>query len=183
MAWQMLILLYFQIGHKNQKAVQAVLPLYFWLAFLLWGEGGGVEGGGWICTQQFLFFFQSSPPFSTPLPPFQKSPLGLPPPLFFNPHLQKKGGGGTDWRVKVLEDLEGDSVNPAILHNSKINSAYNPVNNRNIEPGMMPGRKDMPKTFEAHQQNVEVHQAPVLSFHNIRNDDNCSDIKEMLPSA
>ena len=58
-------------------------------------------------------------------------------------------------RVKVLENLEGDSVNPAISHNSKINIAYNPMNNRNIEPGMMPTRKGiMPKKFEAHQQNM-----------------------------
>ena len=55
----------------------------------------------------------------------------------------------------MLENLEGDSVNPAISHNSKINIAYNPVNNRNIEPGMMPTRKGiMPKKFEAHQQNM-----------------------------
>ena len=36
-------------------------------------------------------------------------------------------------RVKVLEDLESDSVNPAILHNSKINISYNLVNNKNIK--------------------------------------------------
>ena len=35
-------------------------------------------------------------------------------------------------RVKVLEDLEGDSVNSAILHNSKIDIAYSPLNNKNI---------------------------------------------------
>ena len=77
-------------------------------------------------------------------------------------------------RVKVLDDLEYDIVDPAILHNSKINIAYNPVNNRNIESGMMPGRKYiMPKNFEAHQQNVELFQAPVMSFHNIRNLQTC----------
>ena len=58
-------------------------------------------------------------------------------------------------RVKVLEDLESDSVNPAILHNSKINISYNQVNNRNIKSGMMPTRKGiMPKKFEAHQQKL-----------------------------
>ena len=31
-------------------------------------------------------------------------------------------------RVKVLEDLEGDNVNLAILHNSKTDIAYSPVN-------------------------------------------------------
>ena len=36
----------------------------------------------------------------------------------------------------MLEDLEGDNVNPAISHNSKIDIAYNPVNNRNIESRM-----------------------------------------------
>ena len=36
----------------------------------------------------------------------------------------------------MLEDLEGDNVNPAISHNSKINIAYNPVNNRNTDSGM-----------------------------------------------
>ena len=56
-------------------------------------------------------------------------------------------------RVKVLEDLEGDSVNPAISHNSKIDTAYNPVNNRNTESGMMLTRKGiMPKKFEVHHQ-------------------------------
>ena len=30
-------------------------------------------------------------------------------------------------KVKVSQDLEGDSVNPAILHNSKIDIGYNPV--------------------------------------------------------
>ena len=49
----------------------------------------------------------------------------------------------------MLENLEGHSVNPAISHNSNINIAYNPVNNRNIESGMMPTRKGiMPKKFE-----------------------------------
>ena len=55
----------------------------------------------------------------------------------------------------MLEDLEGDNVNPTISHNSKIDIAYNPVKNRNIESGMMPTRKGiMPKKFEAHQQNM-----------------------------
>ena len=35
-------------------------------------------------------------------------------------------------RVKVSEDIEGDSVNSAILYNSKIDIVYNPVNNKNI---------------------------------------------------
>ena len=84
----------------------------------------------------------------------------------------------------MLEDLEEDSVNPAISHNSKVDIAYNPVNNRNIESGMMPSRKGiMPKKFEAHQQNMEAHQAPVMSFHDIKNGDECSDIKAMLPST
>ena len=52
----------------------------------------------------------------------------------------------------MLEDLEGDSVNPAILHNSKIDITYSPENNSNFESGMMPARKDtMPKKFEVHQ--------------------------------
>ena len=73
--------------------------------------------------------------------------------------------------------------NPAISHNSKINIAYNPVNNMNIESGMMPTRKGiMPKKFEA-QQNVEAHQAPDMSFHDIKIGDECSNIKAMLPSA
>ena len=84
----------------------------------------------------------------------------------------------------MLEDLEGDSVNPAILHNSKIDITYSPENNRNFESGMMPARRDtMPKKFEAHQQNVETYQAPVMSFHDIRNGDKCSDIRAMLPST
>ena len=83
----------------------------------------------------------------------------------------------------MLEDLEGDSVNPAISHNSKIDIAYNPLNNRNIESGIMPARKGViTKKLEAHQQNVEAHQAPVMSFHHIKIGDQCSDIKEMLPS-
>ena len=86
--------------------------------------------------------------------------------------------------VKVLEDLEGDSVNPLISHNSKINIAYNPVNNRHIESGIMPTRKGiMPKKLEAHQQNVEAHQAPSMSFHDKNIGDECSNIKAMLPSA
>ena len=69
-------------------------------------------------------------------------------------------------RVKVLEYLQGDNVNPTISHNSKIDIAYNPVKNRNIESGMMPTRKGiMPKKFEAHQQNVKGYQAPAMSFH------------------
>ena len=69
-------------------------------------------------------------------------------------------------RLKVLEDLEGDNVNPTISHNSKIDIAYNPVKNRNIESGMMPTRKGiMLKTFQAHQQNVKAYQAPAMSFH------------------
>ena len=43
----------------------------------------------------------------------------------------------------MLEDLEGGNVNPAISHNSKIKFVYNPVNNRNIESGMMPTRKGL----------------------------------------
>ena len=35
----------------------------------------------------------------------------------------------------------------------------------------------MPKKFEAHQQNVEAHQAPVMSFHDIKIGDKCFDIK------
>ena len=72
----------------------------------------------------------------------------------------------------MLEDLEGDNFNPAISHNSKIDIAYNPVNNVDIESGMMPTRKGtMPKKFEA-QQNVEAHQAAAMSFHDIKiNDD------------
>ena len=54
-------------------------------------------------------------------------------------------------RVKMLEALESDIVNPAISHNSKINIADNPMNNSNIESAMMPTRKDiMPKKPEAH---------------------------------
>ena len=86
-------------------------------------------------------------------------------------------------RVKVLEDLEGDNFNPAISHNSKINVACNPVNNMNNESGMMPTRKGiMPKKFEAHQ-NVEPHQVPAMSFHDIKISDECSNIKAMLPTA
>ena len=85
-------------------------------------------------------------------------------------------------RVKVSEDLEGDNVNLAISHNAKIDIACNPVNNRNIESGMMPTRKDiMPKKFEAHQ-NVEAHQAPAMFFYDIKIGDECSNIKAMLPS-
>ena len=74
-------------------------------------------------------------------------------------------------------------VNPAISHNSKIDIAYNPLNDRNIESEIMPARKGvMPKKFEAHQQNMEAHQAPVISFYHIKIGDQCSDIKEMLPS-
>ena len=84
----------------------------------------------------------------------------------------------------MLEDLEGDSVNPAISHNSKIDTAYNPVNNRNIESGIMPTRKGiMSNKFEAHQQNVEAHQAPLMSFHDIKIGDECSNIKAVLSSA
>ena len=86
-------------------------------------------------------------------------------------------------RAKMLKDLEDDSVNLAISHNSKIDIAYNPLNNRNIESGIMPARKGViTKKLEAHQQNVEAHQAPVMSFHHIKIGDQCSDIKEMLPS-
>ena len=85
-------------------------------------------------------------------------------------------------RVKVSEDLEGDNVNLAISHNAKIDIACNPVNNRNIESGMIPTRKDiMPKKFEAHQ-NVEAHQAPAMFFYDIKIGDECSNIKAMLPS-
>ena len=84
----------------------------------------------------------------------------------------------------MLENLEGDSVNPAISHNSKIKFVYHPVNNRNIESGMMPTRKGiMPKKFEVHQQNVEAHQALAISFHDIKIGDECSNIKAMLLSA
>ena len=87
-------------------------------------------------------------------------------------------------RAKMLKDLEDDSVNLAISHNSKIDIAYNPLNNRNIESGIMPARKGvMPKKFEAHQQNVEAHQGPVMSFHHIKIGDQCADLKAMLLSA
>ena len=67
-------------------------------------------------------------------------------------------------RAKVLEDLEDGSVNPLISHNSKINIAYNPMNNGNLESGMMPIRKGiMPQKFET-QRNVEACQAPVISL-------------------
>ena len=83
----------------------------------------------------------------------------------------------------MLEDLEGDNFNPAISHNSKIDIAYNPVNNVDIESGMMPTRKGtMPKKSEA-QQNVEAPQAPDMSFHDIKIGDECPNIKAMLPSA
>ena len=86
-------------------------------------------------------------------------------------------------RVKVLEDLEGDNFNPAISHNSKIDIAYNPVNNMDTESGMMPTRKSiMPRKFEAHQ-NVEVHQALAMSFLGMKIGDECSNIKAMLASA
>ena len=86
-------------------------------------------------------------------------------------------------RVKVLEDLEGDNFNTTISHNSKIDILYNPVNNMNNESGMMSTRKAIvPKKFEAHQ-NVETHQAPAMSFHDIKICYECSNIKEMLPSA
>ena len=63
-------------------------------------------------------------------------------------------------RVKKLEDPEGDSVNLATSNNTKIDTAYNPVKNRDTEYGMMPARKGiMPTKFEANQQNVEAHQA------------------------
>ena len=84
----------------------------------------------------------------------------------------------------MFEDLEGDCVNPEISHNSKMGIAYNPVDNRNIEPGMKPiGKGVIPKKFEAHQKNVEAHQAPPMSFHDIKIGDECSNIKAMLPSA
>ena len=52
------------------------------------------------------------------------------------------------------------------------------MNNRNIQSGMMPARKEnMSKKFEAHQQNVQAHQAPVMSFHDVWNYDKCSDKK------
>ena len=87
-------------------------------------------------------------------------------------------------RVKIFEDLEGDNVNPAISHNSKIGIAYSPVNNRKIESGMMPTRKFIiPKKFEAHQRNVEAHQVPAMSLHDIKIGDECSNIKAMLSSA
>ena len=84
----------------------------------------------------------------------------------------------------MLENLEGDNVNPAILHNSKIDIAYNPMDNRNIVRGIMPTRKGIiPKKFEAYQQNVEAYQAPAMSFHDIKIGDECSNIKAMSPSA
>ena len=87
-------------------------------------------------------------------------------------------------RVKILEDLEGGNVNPAISHNSKIGIAYSPLNNRKIESGMMPTRKFiMSKKFEAQQQNVEAHQVPAMFLHDIKIGDECSNIKAMLPSA
>ena len=83
----------------------------------------------------------------------------------------------------MLEDLEGDNFNPRISHNSKIDIAYNPVNNVDIQSGMMPTRKGiMPKKFEA-PQNVEAHQAPDMSFHDIKIGDECPNIKAMLPST
>ena len=86
--------------------------------------------------------------------------------------------------VEVLEDLEDDIVHSAILHNSKIDIVYNPVNNRNIESGMMPLRKNiMPKRFEANQQNLEAHQTPVMSFQDTKNGNKCYDLKVMLASA
>ena len=86
-------------------------------------------------------------------------------------------------RVKDLEDLEGDNFNPAISHNSKIDIAYNPVNNMDIESGMISTRKGIiPKKFEAHQ-NVEAHQAPDMFFHDIKIGGECSKIRAMLPSA
>ena len=55
------------------------------------------------------------------------------------------------------------------------------MNNRNIQSGMMPARKEnMSKKFEAHQQNVQAHQAPVMSFHDVWNYDKCSDKKTSL---
>ena len=84
----------------------------------------------------------------------------------------------------MLENLEVDNVNPAILHNSKIDIAYNPMDNKNIVCGIMPTRKGIiPKKFEAYQQNVEAHQAPAMSFHDIKTGDECSNIKAMPPSA
>ena len=78
-------------------------------------------------------------------------------------------------RAKVLGDLECDNFNPAISHNSKIDIAYNLGNNMNIESGMVPTRKGtMPKKLEA-------HQAAVMSFHDIKINDECSNIKAMLP--
>ena len=48
---------------------------------------------------------------------------------------------------------------------------------------MMPTRKGiMPKKFNVHQ-NVEAHQAPAMSFHDIKIGDEYSNIKVMLPSA
>ena len=40
----------------------------------------------------------------------------------------------------------------------------------------------MPKKFNVHQ-NVEAHQAPAMSFHDVKIGDECSNIKAMLPSA
>ena len=66
-------------------------------------------------------------------------------------------------RVKVLEDLEGGSVNSEISCNSETHTVYNPVYNKNIESGMVPARKcNMPKKFEIYQQNLESHQAPMI---------------------
>ena len=49
---------------------------------------------------------------------------------------------------------------------------------------MMPTRKfSMSKKFEAQQQNVEAHQVPAMSLHDIKIGDECSNIKAMLPSS
>ena len=89
----------------------------------------------------------------------------------------------------IFEDFEPHSKNflatsLKMLETLKIDIAYNPVNNRNTDSGMMPARKNIiPKKSEACQQNLEAHQAPVMSFDDARNADKCSDIKVMLPSA
>ena len=60
-----------------------------------------------------------------------------------------------EFKAQKLKVEKQYAQSRAISHNSNINIAYNPVNNRNIESGMMPTRKGiMPKKFEAHQQNM-----------------------------
>ena len=78
-------------------------------------------------------------------------------------------------REKVLGDLECDNFNPAISHSSKIDIAYNLGNNMNIESGMVPTRKG------TMHKKLEAHQVAAMSFHDIKINDECSNIKAMLP--